>query len=148
MHQPIKPPPPPPKMMFTHHYDHISISAFFCLITGISYSVDASVAAAMAMNKYKYTDHLDLKETDGAVGGWLEHVWTDACSDSVCPGRQTQSWRLTVKLRIYAVESGKSLSASWHSSLSLCIIFSLRHWCEQVVASFFSIPAIFCLSGH
>lgn len=41
----------------------------------------------MAMNKYKYTDQVDVKETDGDVGGWLEHVWTDTCCDSVCQGR-------------------------------------------------------------
>lgn len=39
--------------MFTYRYDHISISTFLCLITGVFCSVSAEAAAAMAMNKYK-----------------------------------------------------------------------------------------------
>ena len=46
-----------------------------------------SVAAAMAMNKYKYTDQVNLKETDGDRGGLEVHVWRDMCCESVCQGR-------------------------------------------------------------
>lgn len=39
--------------MFTHHDDHILISVFLCIITGVFCSVSAEAAAAMEMNKYK-----------------------------------------------------------------------------------------------
>lgn len=49
------------------------------------------------------------------VGGWAAHMWRNiACSLSVCQDRLPQSKRFAVKLRIYAVESGKSLSPSRH----------------------------------
>lgn len=61
---------PLPRLMFIHHYIHISICIFLCLITGVFYAVSAEVVAAMAMNKYK-SNRSDGsgRETDGRHGG-------------------------------------------------------------------------------
>lgn len=58
----------PPPLRFTRNYNHIPISAFLSLITGGFCPVSASVAAAMEMNKYKYTDEKNMKETDWRCG--------------------------------------------------------------------------------
>ncbi len=133
----------------------LSVSVFLCVITGVFCRVGVKTTAAMAMNKYK-SNRSGGSEKDrwrrGRVGCTRveKYVLWECVS-----GQVAQSWRLAVILKIYAVESGKSLSASRHCALppSLLLCFSLHHFLsmalmQQVVASLCPAAVGAHLSGH